>query len=177
MTGPDCSGETTILDPYILVTSLLRSLFTVARNLLIEVQLSPYARLPPSMLYMAKPTSPMLKMLSPLVSKCTAAYRKSTPSPKYALLLYTYYAVALAPPVSTASISASVHLVLPNLAGSSLRSKYCPLGASTLPRDWPECPPMAPYASTEDADEVVLAEDEGEAGDEVEERERWPSGP
>ena len=81
---------------------------------------------------------------------------------------------------SPPSISAGVHLVLPNLAGSSLRSKYCPLGASTLPRDCPDCPPTAPYACAEDAAEdekVDVAEDEGGDGDEVEERERWPSGP
>ena len=96
------------------------------------------------------------------------------------LLFLRVYATTLAPPVSTASISAAVHLVLPNLAGSSLRSKYCPLGASTLPRDCPDCPPIAPYACAEDVAEdekVDVAEDEGGDGDEVEERERWPSGP
>lgn len=107
--------------------------------------------------------------------------KANTPSKRNSILLSLYfYATTLAPPVSTASISACVHLVLPNLAGSSLRSKYCPFGASTLPRDCPECPPIAPYASAEDVDEdekFDVAEAEGGDGDEVDERERWPSGP
>ena len=55
----------------------------------------------------------------------------------------------LAPPVSTASISACVHGVLPNLFGSSLLSKYVPFGGFTLPKELPECPPIAPYAGDE----------------------------
>ena len=45
-----------------------------------------------------------------------------------------------------ASISACDHGVLWNLAGSSLRSKYWPLGGTTVPSEPPEWPPIAPYA-------------------------------
>jgi hypothetical protein len=54
------------------------------------------------------------------------------------------YACKLAPPDSMASISAAVHDMRWKRAGSSERSKYSPLPASTRPRDVPGAPPMWP---------------------------------
>ena len=74
----------------------------------------------------------------------------------------------LAPPVSIASISAWVHGVFWNLLGSSLLSKYKPSGALTDPKECPEWPPIAPYASDCDAegdDEIRLDEDGEECCD------------
>jgi len=48
----------------------------------------------------------------------------------------------VAPPVSMASISAKSSGVRRNLAGSSLRSKYSPLPASTEPSWWPVSEPI-----------------------------------
>ena len=48
-----------------------------------------------------------------------------------------------------ASISACVHEALSNRLGSSLLSKYMPFGASTLPKEWPVCPPIVPYGCDE----------------------------
>lgn len=57
-----------------------------------------------------------------------------------------------APPISTASISSSVHVILPNLFGNSLRSQTCPCAGSILPNSCPECPPMLPYVCEEAAE-------------------------
>jgi hypothetical protein len=80
----------------------------------------------------------------------------------------------VAPPLSIASISASVHGSLANFGSNSDRSKNSPDGASTGPRDAPEALPMVandrPFsgpcccACWRYSANVVGSECEGEAG-------------
>lgn len=65
-----------------------------------------------------------------------------------ALQLPPHPTLKFAPPNSTASISSSVHAILPNLPGNSLRSHTSPLPSSgcTLPNPCPDRPPTLPYA-------------------------------
>jgi hypothetical protein len=56
----------------------------------------------------------------------------------------SHYACRLAPPDSMASISAGVHDRRWKRAGSSERSKYSPLAASTRPSEVPGAPPIWP---------------------------------
>ena len=72
----------------------------------------------------------------------------------------------LAPPVSIASISACDQAVRRNLFGSSLLSKYIPSGASILPKEWPLCPPIAPYACEDEGTDAGA--DDDEEGDDLE---------
>jgi hypothetical protein len=67
--------------------------------------------------------------------------------PSLATLHITHdaYANKLAPPLSTASISASVHRTRWKRAGSSFRSHTSPLPSLIGPSSCAECPPMAPY--------------------------------
>lgn len=61
------------------------------------------------------------------------------------LIIKHAQAAILAPPLSSASISASVHRVRWNLFGNSFRSQNSPFAGSNDPSSLAECPPMAPY--------------------------------
>lgn len=75
------------------------------------------------------------------VEYCRLAIRSYTQSPARQ---FTPQQTNVAPPVSIASISASVYGVRLNLAGRSLRSKYSPAAGVTGPRSRPATEPMAP---------------------------------
>lgn len=97
--------------------------------------------LPSSSSFIARKVSHVNNHTSSHHNRCTAV------AVAYAFNPIVSQANILAPPLSTASISAISIPRLLNRAGSSLRSQNSPCLGCTLPRALPLCPPMLPYGS------------------------------